>query len=522
MDFCFILLGWTALAKMAEKGLGFRPHGDRSLYRLQPTLVPRDRASIVQTEGPKPMESILEWARASTDLKSGLPRDILETELVCFQREFLGGKSRDLDVSVTAGGTRSINLAFESVLKRARATIPGKLKVITGNPHLAVERAERRFGFELVRVDVDGAICLEQLKKELNDPAVVAVYSQTLSYTDGTTDPLPEIVLVVEEANKKRTELPVTLINDSCLAFAVLVGNDGRNGSNSMRVLDLTEHLSTPIIVTLDAHKHLGTDKGVSTVVGTKGTLSNLKGHIRVGSQPSREELARAIANMWLVGRDSYYEQYGRLATEVERVVQAVESVGQTIVNKRNRVKGSTVVAVEDPAGASGRLLAKRGHTVAKLFGLCRFDQGRCQSGWQVSFTPHALRPMQSGEMALDVFIADILSVSEKVKASSKLAISRKLFPEYSLPACLISGNIDPFFLKLLHNPGYGRSFSQLVVRRYFTANLDSGIVRSLKIPALQPLLEKVKRLLGIFVAFLAFMLVKRRRAARQLKISLL
>jgi hypothetical protein len=59
---------------------------------------------------------------------------------------------------------------------------------------------------------------------------------------------------------------PITLINDSCLAFSVLVHNDGgkaEGGGNgvSMRVLDLSEHYDTPIMVTLDAHKHLGTDK---------------------------------------------------------------------------------------------------------------------------------------------------------------------------------------------------------------------------------------------------------------------
>lgn len=71
------------------------------------------------------------------------------------------------------------------------------------------------------------------------------------------------------------------LINDCCLAFCVLVHNDGTAGRRSMRALDLTSAHVTPTIVTLDAHKHLGTDKGVSTVVGSSGTLSHLHGHVR-------------------------------------------------------------------------------------------------------------------------------------------------------------------------------------------------------------------------------------------------
>ena len=47
-----------------------------------------------------------------------------------------------------------------------------------------------------------------------------------------------------------------------------------------------------------------GTDKGVSTVVGTPNTLSHLHGSVKVGSQPSKGELVRALADMMLVGVD--------------------------------------------------------------------------------------------------------------------------------------------------------------------------------------------------------------------------
>ena len=63
---------------------------------------------------------------------------------------------------------------------------------------------------------------------------------------------------------------PVTLINDCCLAFAVLVHNGGERSRAagaaraaaarrpSLRLLDLSAGHETPVIVMLDAHKHLG------------------------------------------------------------------------------------------------------------------------------------------------------------------------------------------------------------------------------------------------------------------------
>merc|ERR1712232_1333680 len=105
-----------------------------------------------------------------------------ESELVNFQQEFLGGKMRELEAMCTGGGTRSINIAFRSVLQRAKTQGRGPFKIITGNPHLAVERAERRFGFELVRLYDCGTLDTRRLAVEIRDPRVVAVYSQTLSY----------------------------------------------------------------------------------------------------------------------------------------------------------------------------------------------------------------------------------------------------------------------------------------------------------------------------------------------------
>ena len=161
---------------------------------------------------------------------------------------------------------------------------------------------------------------------------------QTLSYTDGTSDDLNAILEVVEAENQRRLESDgadatlVTLINDCCLAFCVLVHNHGRDGAPSMRLLDMTRGCSTPLIVTLDAHKHLGTDKGVSTVTGTPNTLSYLRGAIKVGCQPAKGELVRALADMMLVGVEGYTQKYTTLSGELERARDTITGAGLTIV----------------------------------------------------------------------------------------------------------------------------------------------------------------------------------------------
>lgn len=516
IDFCFVLLGWSALGVIARQGaapnLGSGP--------LQPTLIgDESKHSMVPiSQGAAAFDEIQSWAKCCLD-QSSPSREELERYLVAFQRNFLGGKRRELEALTTGGGTRSINLAFESVLLRAREQMGSSstsLTVLTGNPHLAVERAQRRFCFQLMRVVSDGALCPDLLKREIGDLSVVAVYTQTLSYTDGITDPLPEILEIIEMENKRRQSInavPVTLINDSCLAFCVLVHNDGEEGSTSFRVLDLTENSITPTIVTLDAHKHLGTDKGISTVIGTPGTLSHLTGHVKVGAQPTKAELVRGLADMLLVGVEGYQQLYRDLAVALEGAAKTIESNGMTIVHARNRIKGSTVLAVEDPSAVMTRKLKKLGHSFAYLYNLCPSEPKRCQLGWSLSLTPYSLRQLKSGKPALSVFLSDLVTVFKSVQASSSSLA--KMFRESSLPAILLSGGVvDHWIFGLLTRPpGLTRSCGEVLLRRFFTALLDSGKVCSLKHQA--PIRDASQRFLGM-LAFLALILLQVRRFVRR------
>jgi len=578
IDFCVVMLGWSALRDIAKKSGGSASTWSSlppslAVATLEPTLLQRKATRRVSTrsgaagddglpkgvpQGPEAFSAIQAWAKAAVE-DEGVSRAVLERYLVEFQCHFLGGKGLPvLEACTTGGGTRSINLAFESVLAKA-ATERGRsgssgsgstvrqkkglvggasgggkrqqghgFKVLTGNPHLAVERAERRFGFELVRCEKGGCVDVSKLRAELvKDLAVVAVYSQTLSFTDGVSDDLPAILQVLEDENERRLSLGaplVTLINDCCLAFCVLVhndgspnhesSNDGSSGGRCLRLLDLVcasgasggsggkrGQCVTPCLVTLDAHKHLGTDKGVSTVVGTSGTLAHLTykqppleqagtrpsssstssvGCVRVGCQPTKGQLVRAVADCLLVGTEGYTAKYKQLAVELKRAARLIEAAGMVVVHSKDRAEGSTVISVEDPSSVLAAKLQKKGHSIAYLFNLYPEDAARCQSGWQLSLTPHCLRRVGSqGKTALDTFLEDLLGAWSEVQA--KQAVLNWLglcFRESSLPAFLLRGGVlDTYLLGQIVRPGVGRFVAETTLRRLFANLLDSGVV---------------------------------------------
>lgn len=512
IDFCMMLLGWNALRDIASKTTSL------PAQRLQPLqLPPYGDWGLDVMKGPRKMEDVLRFGKEAMKL----PRKQLETNVVQFQRNFVGGKTRDVEALVSAGGTRSANFVFESVLVRARKQLgaDAEVKLLTGNPHLLVERAGRRFQFEVGRINKDGILDVDQLKHQIKNPLVVAVYAQTLSITDGITDPLHEIISVMEEENQKRnasSSAPVTLINDCCLALSVLIHNDGKNGAKCFRVLDLTKNMITPVVVMLDAHKHIGADKGISMAMGTPGTLSHLDGHVKVGGQPSQGELARALADMVLVGVDGYHEKYHRLVAAIDNATQTLAAAGMTIIHSHNREKGSTAFGVEDPSALVQKKLKKKGHVCSPLFGVAPDHPERCQTGWLLSLTPHALREVKPGQKALDVFVADCVDTFKACqKGYSSLA---KKFPECSLPAFLLSGGCEDLWLfELLRRPNLGRSFISLILRRLYSGILDSGVICSDR--PRSPLTELVKRVGPVMVIlFLSLLQFFRRRRPRLAK----
>ena len=101
---------------------------------------------------------------------------------------------------------------------------------------------------------------------------------------------------------------------------------------------------------------------GMSTVIGTPGTMSKLNGRVKVGAQPKHNQLIQAIANLRLIGKRGYYEEYrsrleatykmkpkscsrmlkrlhSRLNHAIERAVSRIQAAGMTVIHARNRVK---------------------------------------------------------------------------------------------------------------------------------------------------------------------------------------
>ena len=68
---------------------------------------------------------------------------------------------------------------------------------------------------------------------------------------------------------------------------------------------------------------------------------------IKVGSQPTKAMLVRALADMCLVGVQGYMALYQNLALRLEKLEVVVVKAGLTIVHAHNRPKGSTVLSCE-------------------------------------------------------------------------------------------------------------------------------------------------------------------------------
>lgn len=210
------------------------------------------------------------------------------------------------------------------------------------------------------------------------------------------------------------------------------------------------------------------------------------------------------------MGRQAYVDIYKELGGRVAKLVTTIEKAGMHVIHKEFRALGSTVISVEDPSGLMSRKLGKRGHYVARIFGVAPEYPDRCQTGWQLSLTPYALRSVQKnvvgkelpGRVALDVFTDDVLAAHAEVQQNQTMRRVWEMTRENSLVACVIGGNLDPYLLPLLTSgAGIGRSITRRVVRRFFTASMDCGVVHTQR--HLHPVSTLLKRLTFLFVAAL-------------------
>lgn len=186
------------------------------------------------------------------------------------------------------------------------------------------------------------------------------------------------------------------------------------------------------------------------------------------------------------------------------------------IIHGQHRAMGSTVFAVEDPSAVVCKKLKKKGHGTAPIYLVCPSEPNRCQSGWQLSLTPHCLRPFKDGRSALEIFSDDVLECHKAAQASyTRLAT---MFKENSLLGFLLTGGNEEFWtFGLLRQPGRGRELISLILRRLGSGILDCGITCSNRNPKALSIVSKRLSIFAIlqFLAILAF----RRRLHRRSKL---
>merc|ERR1712151_199977 len=112
-------------------------------------------------------------------------------------------------------------------------------------------------------------------------------------------------------------------------------------------------------------------------------------------------------ADLSLVGIQGYYDTYHALVMSIDLVLQTLQENGMKLINGQHRAKGSTVFSFEDPSATVSSHLKRRGHATSPIFSVEPSELDRCQTGFQLSLTPHCLREFKDGKSALDVFAKD-------------------------------------------------------------------------------------------------------------------
>ena len=135
------------------------------------------------------------------------------------------------------------------------------------------------------------------------------------------------------------------------------------------------------------------------------------------------------------------------------------------------------------PAGGQGDLrrppgsFKKMGKQGIMLHALLAHHPDRCQTGWQLSSTlsEESLRRQGTGkEIALDVFLRDVVIAQ---RGAAELSHAEAIWFLRVDHRVLGGREYDPYLLPLLQHAGPGRALTRRVVRRFFTASMDSGVV---------------------------------------------
>lgn len=138
--------------------------------------------------------------------------------------------AKGVDLVITAGATESINLAF--------AAIHGKV-LTSETEHAAVLESAKLHPYELVKVDKNGLILLDDLRKKLDDE--VELVSISLANNElGTVQSLAEIAELIRQTRQQRlqngNQTPLYLHSDASQALNLLDINVSRLGVDLLTI----------------------------------------------------------------------------------------------------------------------------------------------------------------------------------------------------------------------------------------------------------------------------------------------
>lgn len=145
---------------------------------------------------------------------------------------------------------------------------------------------------------------------------------------------------------------------------------------------------------------------------------------------------------------------------------------------KFNYRYGSTVIVFDDPSGAIGRKLNKRGFETTSIFNLydgSKEERSDLSNAFQLSVTPRVLRNVESGRVALDLFVEEAIKVKHEVERSTLQRVTRNLFGKDALVPNLLTDNMDVYLFSKISWGGTWKEIGCLLARRYSSVLMDSG-----------------------------------------------
>lgn len=139
--------------------------------------------------------------------------------------------ARSSEVAFTAGGSEANNLAIHGIMRR----FPKGNMVVSAIEHESVLVPASDYDCRVVRVQNDGRLDLEDLKREIDDKTVLV----SIMYANnevGTVQPIRDIAKIVAAKRSERSQTPLYLHTDAAQAVNYLDLHVARLGVDLMTI----------------------------------------------------------------------------------------------------------------------------------------------------------------------------------------------------------------------------------------------------------------------------------------------